>query len=940
MHHPVDWLNQTDRELAKKRISTDFHFWLHGHEHQSWVVPSQSNITIAAGAVGAQASEEFGVNLVRLDLAACAGTVHLHQRRAGGTSWTIAPVEVHAPEGRWVIESLPSELRKLIPAAPPPVKTLPVPHESIPAFKTKKLFGREALIKEALDKLNRQPFLLVYGLRGNGKSSIIRELEKQAPLVSKESKIFFRADRFTSADQLFCQFAVPLGEGAEFPRAPQGDPQTIATYILRRYPNPQSAWIWIDRAHLLLEGNGFRDPKIYNLLRGLHIALGKQWHFLLELRERPPKGLFLDYSCECEVPGLDKQSLADWLHDEAPTDQKDVWIYDGKKLKSIYQWLGGGHGNQAHPQAIELLILVAQERNETPFAVLKRHRDSVEEKIEEKLLGDLYYHVLNDAEQCLLQALALYRTAIPHDHADALEHHLNIPDAWDGIDRRCLLAASPDHRDYFLHSFIAGWVRTRCLGYAGHGEDDHADFLQSTPNDVRNHARDLHAAVATCWLEHPRISRRATNLNIARALEAFHHLVSAGDSARVQEIAVKLLTGNLPWALQRIKSLDDYLFKIKAPIPRQLEVLQYWAALDPDDHMVQRFLGECWQKEEGRKSQKALECFEKACRLRPDFPQYWANLGKALLAQGREGATVFLARLEQLEQDCPKAIDDHVRAVQADCYTLLGDNVQAAAVRMARINVGSQNPAFYNDVAKARLAGGDCVGALDVLDLAVKNDCADEHTEAIRAEVLQGYNPEQAAAMRMEKINAGNCDAAFYNDEAQARHKAGNISGALEILDLAAKNGCADEYTEAIRAAVLQEHDPQQAAAIRMAKIKAGSRNSAFYNDEAKARRAVGDSSGALEILDLADKSRCADKYTEAIRASILQKTDESTAKATVVRMSNADFYNNEAQRLYKRGDSSGALELLNLAVKNGCADEQTKKIRSKILQKSKRLNV
>jgi hypothetical protein len=733
IHHPCEWLNQTDRDLAKQRISTDFHFWLHGHEHQSWVVPSQSNITIAAGAVGAQASEEFGVNLVQLDLAACAATVHLHQRKAGGTSWTIAPVEVHAPDGRWRIENLPSELRKLIPPAPPPVV-----HETTPILRrTKKLFGREALIKEAEDKLNRQPFLLVYGLRGNGKSSIIRELEKQAPLVGKESNTHFYVNQFMSADELFRQFAVLLGERAEFPRAPQGDPKTIATEIQRRYPHPKSAWIWIDRAHLLLKGNGFQDQKIYNLLLGLHIALRKQWHFLLELRERPPQGMFANCSCECEVPGLNKQNLADWLRDEAPVGREDEWNYNGSKLKSIYQWLGGGHGYQAHPQAVELLILVARERNESPLEVLKRHLGSFEEKIEEKLLGDLYYNVLNATEQYMLQALALYRTAIPHDHADALEHHLNIPNAWDGIDRRCLLAVSANHAEYFLHSFIAGWVRTRSLQYAGHGEEDHADFLQSTPEHVRKRARDLHAAVATCWLDQLRISRRATNLSITRALEAFHHLVSAGDGVRVQDIAVELLTGNLLWAQQRIESLDNHLFKTKAPVSRRREVLQYWAALEPDSHKVQRFLGECWQKEEGRKSRKALQCFEKACSLRTDYPQYWANLGKALLAQGREGAAKFLARLAQLEQDCPQAINDYVRAVQFDCYTLLGDNVQAAALRMAKINAGSRNPVFYADEAKARLAAGNSSGALEILDLAVSNGCADDYTEAIRASVLR-----------------------------------------------------------------------------------------------------------------------------------------------------------------------------------------------------------
>ena len=109
IHHPTDWLNANDREIATRRISTDFHFWLHGHSHNTWVTPESNHITIAAGAVGAQASEEFGINLVHLDLPSGNGKVYLHQHKASGTSWTIAPVEMHAPQGCWPFE-LPSNL--------------------------------------------------------------------------------------------------------------------------------------------------------------------------------------------------------------------------------------------------------------------------------------------------------------------------------------------------------------------------------------------------------------------------------------------------------------------------------------------------------------------------------------------------------------------------------------------------------------------------------------------------------------------------------------------------------------------------------------------------------------------------------------------------------------------------------------------------------------
>lgn len=117
IHHPVDWLNEADRDIATRRISTDFHFWLHGHSHNAWVVPAQSHVVIAAGAVGAQSSEEFGINLVRVNFSESNGTVDLHEHRAGGTSWKAATVETHAPDGHWPFQ-LPANLRKPVTLPP------------------------------------------------------------------------------------------------------------------------------------------------------------------------------------------------------------------------------------------------------------------------------------------------------------------------------------------------------------------------------------------------------------------------------------------------------------------------------------------------------------------------------------------------------------------------------------------------------------------------------------------------------------------------------------------------------------------------------------------------------------------------------------------------------------------------------------------------------
>lgn len=102
MHHPIDNLNQSERQFVTSRLARDYHFFLHGHSHTAWV-NAGTPITVVAGAVGAQNKDEFGVNLVQLDLDSGRAEVHLH--RYDKTGWMIAPVPTHAPKGVWQVQS-------------------------------------------------------------------------------------------------------------------------------------------------------------------------------------------------------------------------------------------------------------------------------------------------------------------------------------------------------------------------------------------------------------------------------------------------------------------------------------------------------------------------------------------------------------------------------------------------------------------------------------------------------------------------------------------------------------------------------------------------------------------------------------------------------------------------------------------------------------------
>ena len=389
IHHPIDWLNEAEREIATRRIAKDFDFWLHGHAHNAWVEALGNHVRIGAGAVGAGTAEEFGVNLVRLDLPG-QHEVHLHQFRDG---WTIQPIAVQAPRGIWSF-ALPTRLQASLNAQASATSHAQDHTESSATPKAPRhnptrprLFGRATLLKECAQKLQQKSILLLYGMRGNGKSVLLDALDDIPPLAGK-TRLRLQVFPDTTANDIFRALAWSLGEQADFPQAPQGASNAIAAELLKRYPQPAKAvYLHLDRAHFLLNEQGWRDPAVRQLLLGLQIAYGMQLPLVLELRERPTPGLLASANA-IEVPGLDKNSMGELLAASAPAGAD--WLYQGDELKRLYGWIGAGHGKTAHPLTLSLLVELARGLQQSPKEVLARHSQALEEQIEEKLLRDLY----------------------------------------------------------------------------------------------------------------------------------------------------------------------------------------------------------------------------------------------------------------------------------------------------------------------------------------------------------------------------------------------------------------------------------------------------------------------------------------------------------------------------------------------------------------------
>ncbi|MCD1597821.1 metallophosphoesterase [Rheinheimera aquimaris] len=874
IHHPADWLNEAERDIVARRAPDNFDFWLHGHSHNAWVTPSSNLVTIAAGAVGAHSSEEFGINLTTLDFTQNKGIVSLHSFSPRDNGWTIQPIPKKAPKGMWKIE-FPMELKNR-------VKKLNITrathlHTDIKSTRvssanrsSQKLFGRKELLKKASSSLLDKSTILIYGLRGNGKSSVIDALLSSEPLNGKKFTRF-SVMASTTAGDVFRHLAPFLGDTSESPIPPEGTIEEICDALTSYSPSIQPTCIWVDRAHQLVSGGEFRDNKLKNLLLALQKVTRKNWTWLFELREKPPSQLFGDGAVECEVPGLDRRSLGEFLLNEAPIETKVDWDYKGNELQRIYQWLGGGHGNQAHPLATRLMIELALGLNLTPMEILLRHIGDFELKVEEALLHDLFSNVLSKHEQMMLEVLCLYRKSIPHDHIDLLEDSLKIEGAFSGLERRFLISGGSSSERYYLHGFVTMWIRHK-FGFKCSDNED-PDFTEIATKEEYKAVIKLQSAIADCWLSQLR-SRRLSPLNIERALEAFYHLTEAGKVGEIHRISVELLGGNLGWAKKRIEIFNHNLFNKNAPIDDQIKGLEYGIVLDPDDHKALRFLGECYTKKNGPKSDDALACFEKACDLEPGFSPYLANLGKALFSKGKEGAYRFIQRVGLLEKDCPSAISEHVKSIECNCLDLVGEYEKASDIRRKYISLKTINPAFYVDEAKSRYDKGDSEEALKILDLAKENNCENDYIIAVRSRIIGNKGTEdEARKIRLQKIREGSKNSAFYADEAQYLLNKRNSKEALKVLDLAINNGCENDFIISIKTTALEEDgDIQSAQELRMKRIMAGSTNSVFYNKAAITLIDSGAPEEAIRILDLGKSLNATDAYTLNIRQSALSK--------------------------------------------------------------------
>ncbi|MDP3613184.1 MAG: hypothetical protein Q8R98_15105, partial [Rubrivivax sp.] len=128
-----------------------------------------------------------------------------------------------------------------------------------------------------------------------------------------------------------------------------------------------------------------------------------------------------------------------------------------------------------------------------------------------------------------------------------------------------------------------------------------------------------------------------------------------------------------------------------------------------------------------------------------------------------------------------------------------------------------------------------------------------------------------------------------------------------------------------------------QASQLRCEQIKAGSRNPAFYNDEADYQLSLGQFDEALRLLDIAQQRGVADGYSVSIRATVLAKSGNEQAASQLrceqieAGSRNPAFYTAEADYQLSLGRFDEAQRLLNQVNHLGIADGATRAMQAKL---------
>lgn len=117
-HHPISWLVPNEDPALDPELQKEFDFFLHGHEHQSWVEEKPNHVRLAAGACYGETPRESGYHFLRLNFFEGQGEVWLRRFSDERTGWIPRAIPDRTNnDGLWVLQ-LNWLMRAPLPATP------------------------------------------------------------------------------------------------------------------------------------------------------------------------------------------------------------------------------------------------------------------------------------------------------------------------------------------------------------------------------------------------------------------------------------------------------------------------------------------------------------------------------------------------------------------------------------------------------------------------------------------------------------------------------------------------------------------------------------------------------------------------------------------------------------------------------------------------------
>lgn len=904
IHHPVDWLRQQEANELRAILENEFDFLLHGHEHDSWVreITTPPHAVIAAGASTANEMRELGYNIVMLG--AAESGVHLRCYNKG-CGWGKQVIDGRASDGFWRLVSPAFNTQPAQPATASDA-TLKSPSAEGPAVRGH--FGLEEVLSRCSAQLCKNPTLAIFGLAGVGKTVLIEELRRLPEWVSLKS-ISVVASEISSIRDLFGQLASYLGVRDERPTPPTGRTAAeIADDIRHVVKDAPPFFLHVARAHLWFSNGHWRQSEVALFMEGLVRAIPGSV-IVLETREAPTDSVL----AAIEACGLSPSALKEYLA-SPPGVESPGWTLNGDQRKYVYQRLGGGHGRGAHAYGLFLLVRLAVAKEVTPFEVLKQFPSEYAEELYERLFREFYSGVLRSEERSLLLACSLYRNGLHYSHLSRLESALPASGAGQSLIRRRLL--SEDAEWLYLHDLAA---------------DQTGRFVQDAAIQQR-----LHGLISKLWLEDLNGQKHLIEANIRRALEAFYHLEMAGEGQRVFEIAPELFGRRTDETVAALWRLEER-FNQAGQQDLVCATLEYLLKVDPDDHKALRFLGELLARRDGSDSQGAFDCFSRACDLRPDFPNYWANLGSISAKRGGEYARAFLDRLDAVVRIYPSAENHVVTNNRSRCLDALGDHAAASDVRMNEIRGGSRHPQLFASEIGLRRQLQEWTSAIELIQISKTRGIYNLPLQELHAEIVREMGDDHAAsAIRQSCIAMEGCSAHTYVNEATYLLQNGQNAEAVKVLELALSRELHDDYIVAVLARAHDKVaiDVGHGSKLRMKEINSGSCNEVFYSDEIKWLRDNKRFSEAIDLYAVAEERNVVSDFLIAnyTRALQLAGRGEDASRIRMAQIQKgsrmAAFFNDEAFWQIEMKHGWIARDLMRLAEERGAIDEYSDSVR------------